>query len=448
MLPEEFLERMHELLKEDYPAFLDSMEGKRHYALRLNGLKKEGKDVATLLPLTGKSVPWEKLGRYYDEEVKPGRHALHEAGAYYIQEPSAMAPGAYLDAKPGEMVLDLCAAPGGKTTQIAAGMKGEGLLISNEIHPARARILSENVERMGIRNCLVLNETPGHLSEVFVECFDRIMVDAPCSGEGMFRKNEEAGEQWSVANVLACAKRQAEILECAHTMLKPGGRLVYSTCTFAVEENETSIVQFMGRHPEYTIENVPCFEGMSRGVAPAEGTLRLFPHKIDGEGHFVAVLHKAERESVGRTFSILPSLKEKEIADYRTFEKEVMTQNLQGTFLAFGDELYVAPENCPVLKGLKVLRPGLHLGTRKKGRFVPAHALSHALEESQLKEGHKMNLSIGDERVQKYLHGETFPAENCEGFVDVFVEGYSLGWGKYAGGIMKNHYPKGLRTQY
>ncbi|SFQ44540.1 NOL1/NOP2/sun family putative RNA methylase [Lachnospiraceae bacterium XBB1006] len=448
MLPKEFEERMQNLLKEDYQAFIASMEGKRHYALRLNALKKEGADVEALLGLEHHCVLWEPLGRYYKEEDKPGKHALHEAGAYYIQEPSAMAPGAYLDAAPGEMILDLCAAPGGKTTQIAAAMQGQGVLISNEIHPARAKILSENVERMGICNCIVTNETPQHLTEIFHACFDRIMVDAPCSGEGMFRKNDEAGQQWSVENVKNCAARQAEILECAHEMLKSGGRLVYSTCTFAIEENEESIVRFIGRHPEYTIEKVPYYEGMSHGFLPAEETIRLFPHKIEGEGHFVAVLKKNGEPLEEGSYPIEKSLPEKGIADYRQFEKEVLTKTITGTFLTFGEELYVAPKKCPAMKGLKVLRPGLHLGTRKKGRFVPAHALAHALEYSDLKQTHRCNLLVGDERVEKYLHGETFLTSPCDGFVVLFVEKYPLGWGKYAGGMMKNHYPKGLRTQY
>lgn len=243
-LPEEFMKRMQDMLKEAYPAFVRSYDEEKYQALRVNLLKTTIDEFRSKAPFPDlECVLWEKSGFYYKEGVTPGKHPLHDAGVYYIQEPSAMAPAAYLEAKPGERVLDLCAAPGGKTTQTASYMQNKGILVCNEIHPARAKILSENVERMGIRNALVTNETPQHLSEIFGEYFDRILVDAPCSGEGMFRKNDEACAEWSPENVQRCADRQDEILDCADAMLRPGGRLVYSTCTFAPVENEGSIAR-------------------------------------------------------------------------------------------------------------------------------------------------------------------------------------------------------------
>jgi NOL1/NOP2/sun family putative RNA methylase len=243
MLPQLFLDRMKQMLEEEYPAFLNSYEDARYQALRINPSKTDTDRFTEETSFHLQPVPWEANGFYYEKEDQPGKHPYHEAGVYYIQEPSAMAPAAYLDAQPGEKVLDLCAAPGGKSTQIAAAMQGKGLLVSNEIHPARAKILSENIERMGIRNAMVTNESPQALASVFTEYFDRIMVDAPCSGEGMFRKNEQACDEWSPENVKTCAARQQEILSCAASMLRPGGRIVYSTCTFAPEENEGTIAR-------------------------------------------------------------------------------------------------------------------------------------------------------------------------------------------------------------
>lgn len=302
MLPQLFLDRMKQMLEEEYPAFLNSYKDTRYQALRINPSKTDTDRFTEETSFHLQPVPWEANGFYYEKEDQPGKHPYHEAGVYYIQEPSAMAPAAYLDAQPGEKVLDLCAAPGGKSTQIAAAMQGKGLLVSNEIHPARAKILSENMERMGVKNVMVTNESPQTLAGMFTEYFDRIMVDAPCSGEGMFRKNEQACEEWSPENVQICAARQQEILACAASMLRPGGRMVYSTCTFAPEENEGTISRFLEQHPQFHIVPVKKYSGMADGVAawtkhPAAeigDTIRLFPHHLHGEGHFVAVLEKRE----------------------------------------------------------------------------------------------------------------------------------------------------------
>ena len=266
MLPEQFCVRMKEMLGEEYAAFYASYDLPKYQALRINPLKTERDTFLQQAPFSLNRVPWTTNGYYYSGNDHPGRHPYHEAGVYYIQEPSAMAPAEYLMAEPGERILDLCAAPGGKSTQIACSMQGEGLIVCNEIHPARAKILSENIERMGVCNALVTNETPQKLSDNFREYFDRILVDAPCSGEGMFRKNEDACDEWSPENVENCAARQAEILDCAAEMLKPGGRLVYSTCTFAPAENEGSISRFLERHPEFSILPVEKKDGMMPGV--------------------------------------------------------------------------------------------------------------------------------------------------------------------------------------
>lgn len=453
MLPQEFTNRMHNLLGEEYMEFEKSYDRERYQALRLNPLKVERETFLEQTTFTLNPVPWAKDGYYYKAENQPGKHPYHEAGVYYIQEPSAMAPAEYLDASPGDKILDLCAAPGGKTTQIAGKMAGEGLLICNEIHPARAKILSENVERMGICNAIVTNETPQKLSENFIEYFDKILVDAPCSGEGMFRKNEVACEEWSRDNVNLCANRQDEILDCAAKMLRPGGRLVYSTCTFAPEENEGSISRFLKRFPEFEIIPVEKAEGMTGGnpgwtedaAERIEDTIRLFPHKLRGEGHYLAVLQKKEDGS-GREYA--KGGEERETAKdnckaYLEFAKETLKVIPEGIYVTFGDQLYLVPKQTPSLKGLKVLRPGLHLGTNKKNRFEPSHALALYLNKEKV--CHSLDLSADSNEIRAYINGQTIIAEGDKGWYLMTVDGYSIGWGKLAGGVMKNHYPKGLR---
>ncbi len=502
MLPEAFLERMQGMLGEEYPAFLESFEREQYHALRLNVLKR-GAEKAVLSGCARLSrVPWAENGYYYQEGDQPGRHPFHAAGVYYIQEPSAMAPAELLGAQPGERVLDLCAAPGGKSTQLAAKLKGRGFLLCNEIHPSRAKILSENIERMGVVNACVTNETPVRLGEAFPEFFDRVLVDAPCSGEGMFRKNDGACEEWSPENVRMCAVRQDEILDCAAGMLCPGGRLVYSTCTFAPEENEGSVSRFLRRHPEFRLLAVDAMEAEKErlglkgcdGVpwyvenpAPGlEGTLRMSPHRIKGEGHFAAVMQKEGTLPEGCRKSAacgsLQALSGKDLGEFPQFCKESLRyageaaarQGVPGTepepslpelpgtvpellqaavsglpgaprYIRFGDNLYLAPADMPGLRGLKVLRPGLHLGELKKNRFEPSHALALALSPQDVT--HVWDLRADSPETAAYLGGQTFSAEGEKGWYLVCVDGFSIGWGKLAGGMMKNHYPRGLRVR-
>lgn len=459
MLPQLFLDRMKGLLGEEYEVFVKNLTQESCQALRVNLGKVKGES----LPFHLTPVPWAEGGYYYEKEDQPGKHPLHEAGAYYIQEPSAMAPAPLLALQPGERVLDLCAAPGGKSTQLAACLKGRGLLVCNEIHPARARILSENIERMGVKNACVTNEAPETLSKLFPGYFDAILVDAPCSGEGMFRKNEEACAEWSPENVERCAHRQDEILEQAAEMLRSGGRMVYSTCTFAPLENEGSVSRFLKRHPEFSIvpvnqerfcqgaQKATACQGrpqwIENPVSGLEGTLRLWPHHVKGEGHFAALLKKAgELEEglrpEGRN-GLEKGLPERELGEWTAFQREFLKWSFSGKYLKFGDQLYLAPGELPSLKGLKVLRPGLHLGTLKKNRFEPSHALALALLPGEAV--HVWNLDAEDPQARAYLSGQTFPASGEKGWYLICVDGCSMGWGKLAGGIMKNHYPKGLR---
>jgi len=428
MLPQAFLDRMEKQLGADYPAFLASLERPRAVALRFNPLKGE----QPKLDFVGEKVPWEPMGYYYNPDYRPGLHPYHEAGVYYLQEASAMAPVQLLDPQPGEKICDLCAAPGGKTTQIAGRMAGEGLLLCNEINPKRAKILSRNIERMGVANALTTNEHPQKLAQHLPKFFDRVLIDAPCSGEGMFRKEEAAVTDWSQETVEMCARRQAEILDSGAELLRPGGRLVYSTCTFAPEEDEMAVAEFLQRHPEFEPETVqaPWFE---KGE---NGSFRMWPHKLLGEGHFAAVLRKKgenEEEYAKNSGEKLPK-------QWLDFAKQMGIRLPEGQAISFGENLFWAPAALPQLRGLKVLRPGLELGTLKKDRFEPAHALALWLKTCANTE----DLAPESDEIAAYIHGDVIPSEK-KGWCLVTVGGFSLGWGKGDGRVLKNHYPKGLR---
>lgn len=455
-LPEAYVRQMQALLgREEAERFLDSYSEARAYGLRFNPLKCRqpiGDPAAALKqPFHLEPVPWCKTGYYYDEAARPGKHPYHTAGLYYIQEPSAMSAAELLDARPGETVLDFAAAPGGKTTQIAGSMNGEGLLIANEIHPARAKILSENVERLGIRNAVVTNAAPHGLSRRFPAFFDRIMLDSPCSGEGMFRKDEDAVAEWSEAHVSYCAERSSEILEHAAIMLKPGGVLVYSTCTFNRAENEDTIEQFVAGHPSFQVERIG----------------RLWPHQVRGEGHFVARLRKASEGEQLEAAGEPPISKDKrrdkraagrskpltaEMALFHSFAEQALPGFALGPGepVRFGDALYWLPHptngsfGAADLDGLKVARPGLHLGDIRKNRLEPAHALALAV---QAEDASWMQSYPPDApEIAAYLRGETLPAAGAEsGWGIVAVDGLPLGWAKASGGQLKNHLPKGLR---
>ena len=477
-LPEAFAEKMQKLLGEEAETFFDSYDHVRSFGLRINPLK-----CKNMIPeyVSGwKKIPWANEGFYYDETVRPGKHPYHEAGVYYIQEPSAMSVAEALEPKPGERILDLCAAPGGKSTHLAGKMAQQGLLVCNEIHPARAKILAQNVERMGISNAVVTNMEPADLVDTFTEFFDGIVVDAPCSGEGMFRKDENARSEWSPDHVILCANRQDGILDCAAKMLRYGGRIAYSTCTFSPEENEQAVERFLQRHPEFHVERPICADHFAAGhpewckdqraavESHIQDTVRIWPHKVDGEGHFLALLVKGERSerTVIEEYSASDGDKSakggkkrgkqsgkeqtNDLSDFYSFCEELLVDHDWITkgrrFLTFGENLYLIPNEMPEMNGLKVLRPGLHVGTLKKGRLDPSHALALFLT----KEDVKKSLEIGSgDQAERYLKGETLsiPDEtgNLKGWVLVTCDGFSLGFGKADRGVLKNHYPKGLR---
>ena len=436
-LPAEFIDQMREMLGDEAPAFLRAMEGPPALALRLNPLRAGAEEAAAAF--TEGPVPWAPLGRYLKKDARPGADIAHWAGAYYIQEASAMVSAAVLDAKPGERVLDLCAAPGGKSTQIAAAMGNRGALVSNDPEPARARALAGNLERMGAANAVVVNALPDRLAARWPETFDAVLVDAPCSGEGMFRRDPDARNEWRPQSPAGCAARQREILDCAAEMLRPGGRLVYSTCTFNRPENELSMLSFLSRHPDFAPEDFAL-----NGIGPSrDGMLRVFPHRVRGDGHFVAKLRKSGvvRDDTPRR----PAPDRDAAALLKRLEDEIcpLPEWLAGMQLTrIGDRLLAAPADAPALNGLKVVSPGLWLMRVGRSHIEPEHPLAMALT------GARRAAALDDAAAARYLAGEALPVEGPRGWTWVTWRGMPLGWGKQTGDTLKNHLPKGLRRTF
>ncbi len=427
-LPEKFIKNMQKQLPQtEWEAFFATYEKKPYKGARINPLKGEREMLKNKLSFLGEGIPWEENGFYTDVE-KLGASPFHAAGLFYSQEPSAMSAAPLLEVKPGERVLDLCSAPGGKGTQLACKMQGQGIIVLNEPVENRAKILLQNVERLGIQNAVVTSELPQRLAEKFVGYFDKILVDAPCSGEGMFRKNaDEALAEWSEENVALCAHRQKGILEAATKMLKGGGRLVYSTCTFAQEEDEKQVEDYLQAHPYMRL-------------IKAE---KLYPHKIKGEGHFVALFERVDEGEQSRVKEIKPSVSSSGKKVYEEFEKKFFRFPFAKNLHEVNGVMYALPQNVFDWKGLQVLRVGVRLGEVKNGRFEPAHALAMCVKKDDCK--NVVDLEQTDTKLEKYFRGETIEADVENGWCVVCVEGYPLGLGKSVNGVVKNHLPKGLR---
>jgi len=435
-LPLEFKLQIEKMLGDEAPAFFASLEESATLALRVNPAKKAALDAAA--PYIEAGVPWEKFGYYLKEGVKPGASVAHAAGAFYLQEASAMLSAAVLKPLPGERILDLCAAPGGKSTQIAAYMENSGLLISNEPEPSRCRVLASNLERMGALHAAVVNAYPDGLSAKWKEEFDAIVCDAPCSGEGMFRRDKNARLEWKSASPAGCAKRQAEILDQAAKMLRKGGRLVYSTCTFNPEENENTIAAFLDRHPDFHTEDFE-IEGIGKST---NGCMRIFPHKVRGDGHFAAKLIKDGEPK--KTLSA-PVKTDKEIQKLiRMLEDTVcaLPECLKNRrFERIGEYLYALPENCPDMKGIKCVLPGACVLRIGKNYIEPAHALAMGMDIGCA----RRRIELSEQQAVKFLAGETIETESEKGWTLITYRDLPLGWGKVSGGQIKNHLPKGLR---
>lgn len=495
-IPPLFLESMRNLLGRDFPAFRESLEQPAVAGLRTNTLKIDALALQSRLPYTLQRIPWSEAGfwirgEWADAELPPpGRHPYHAAGFYYLQEPSAMLPVEILDPRPSERVLDLCAAPGGKSTHIAAMMENRGILVANEIHPRRVWELAENLERWGARNAIITHETPQRLAYHFETYFDKVLVDAPCSGEGMMRKSEAARAEWSPNLVLGCAQRQGNILQEAARMLRPGGKLVYSTCTFNPQENEMVIARLLRQHPEMKLEAIEQKPGLLPGrpdwveSGPEAGKLskavRIWPHHANAEGHFVALLSRSDAASTGSDIKaerreVFPGRQSPpsppDLKSFEEFCHESLFLPLEGfdsgRLMKTNDQLYLLPEG--VLKSgwesqplkasrpLSVVRPGWWLGSFKSGRdheqtrrskrparrFEPAHAL--ALGSTSRSFRRVISYPPDAKELVSYLRGEVLHHAGENGWVIVAVEEYPLGWGKLVQGRVKNSYPKGLR---
>ncbi len=489
-LPQEYLSRMQDLLGEEYPAFLQSYEEPRHYGLRVNTLKISPKDFLQIAPFHLTPIPWSDDGFYYEEEDHPSRHPYYHAGLYYLQEPSAMMPAQVLPVSPGEQVLDLCAAPGGKATKIAAKLRGSGLLVANDISAARAKGLLKNLELLGVTNSFVTCASPSALAAQFEESFDKILVDAPCSGEGMFRKEEAMARSWSLEKVRECARTQKEITRQAAAMLRPGGMMLYSTCTFSPEEDEQVISYLLEKEPDMRLVSIPMSERFAcgrpdlacpDGISVSEGEsglgaltkcVRIYPHQAAGEGHFLALLEKTadpaekrdrtkskdrsaegtytagSRRCAGRRF-----VPEEDRGILDAFFDGILNRDI-GTGVSFSDRerieihnglVYYVPEDVQIQGGIRFLRNGLYLGEILKGRFEPSQALAMAFRE---KDCHAViNLDSESDDVRRYLCGETIEAKGDNGWNLICVDGYPLGWGKLISGRLKNKYHTGWRIQ-
>lgn len=445
-LPDKYINSMQKLLGEaELAKYLASFEEPRLYGLRVNTLKITPKEFLRISPFELEPIPWISNGFYYSDVDKPAKHPYYHAGLYYLQEPSAMTPANVLPIEAGDRVLDLCAAPGGKSTELGAKLGSTGLLVSNDISASRSKALLKNIEVFGIGNAFVTCEYPEKLAGVFTEFFDKILVDAPCSGEGMFRKDSKLIKSWESQGPDYFAPIQRGILESAAHMLKDGGRMVYSTCTFSREENENNILSFLEKHPEFELEKIYEYEGFVRAFGMDEA-VRIFPHKLKGEGHFVALLHKNGGHADNSVLHT--AAKSKLPAELEKFLGELSCPIDRSRITVTGEKVYLMPDAMDNLKGLRIMRTGLLLGELKKNRFEPSQALAMWLRCDDYST--VADLHCEDINAVKYLKGETIEisGENLRGNnknVLVAVDGFPLGWGRLNGLTVKNRYLPGWR---
>lgn len=477
-LPEKFELKMKTILGEEYDEFLKSYEEPRNFGLRVNVDKISPEEFEALSPFHLKKIPWTKNGYYYEEQDSPARHPFYYAGLYYLQEPSAMTPASRLVAEPGDKVLDLCAAPGGKATELGARLHGDGVLVANDISASRAKALLKNIEVFGLSNTFIVNEVPAKLADQFPAFFDKILVDAPCSGEGMFRKDPACVKAWDENKPIDCAKSQKEIVTRAVQMLSPGGRMLYSTCTFSPEENEQIIQFILDAYEDMELCEIDSYEGFSqgrpelayawdpksseyrRGSEELKKCVRIWPHKMAGEGHFLALLCKKGEKTTSRVDNVLSKtphvdklkkISKAEATALETFFKDVSMPMDWNYVEVRKGQVYYIPKDLGNRKGLVFLRNGLYLGEIRKDRFEPSQSFAMALKKSEYVSS--VDLDYADIRVSKYLRGETIDIDDIEtangkGWQLVCVNGYPLGWGKLVNGTLKNKYHTGWRMKY
>lgn len=466
-LPQRFCEEMKKILGSEYEDYLSSMNDRRKYGLRVNTSKISVREFERICPFEIRRIPYVDNGFYYEENIQPAKHPYYFAGLYYLQDPSAMTPASRLPVEPGDAVLDLCAAPGGKATELAAKLGGTGVLVANDISSKRAKALLKNIELFGVENSFIVTESPARLGNYFSGFFDKILIDAPCSGEGMFRKEPSMIRAWEQNGPEFYSRLQREILEQAIPLLKEGGMLLYSTCTFSPLEDEGSVEYLLSLDKDLRLVEIDGYSGFVKGKPELIGSsdrelekcVRIFPHKLDGEGHFLALLQKGDK------------LSERDIARRMTMSRKEKRGGLSGgeqeLFQMFSENLcrnfenerieskngmlYYMPENLPQMRGLRFLRSGLFLGEIKKKRFEPSQSLAMALNKDDYKK--TLDFPADDDRVFRYLKGETLMLSEEEvsetgtsgGWTLVCVDGYPLGWGKLTGVSLKNKYHPGWR---
>jgi NOL1/NOP2/sun family putative RNA methylase len=456
-IPPKYLERMHSLLGDEFADFVSCFDRQPESGLRVNTLKLSVEEYLRLSPFALSPVAWCPAAFHIQDNAQPGKHPHHAAGLYYLQDPSAMLAAEALRPAPGERVLDLAAAPGGKSTHLAALMQGQGILVTNEIHPKRVWELAENLERWGTVNASITNETPERLAEHFGAYFDKVLLDAPCSGEGMFRKSDAARLAWSPALVESCARRQAALINQARRLVRPGGCLLYTTCTFSVEENEGVIAAFLKSHPDFELEDLAKQNGFAGGyqawtygeeaisIEPdMRRAVRLWPQRIRGEGHFLARLRRIDgeqpRDKRRRPASDLTAEARRLFTEFTS--TSLKSWDSEGTIVQRGTYLYLLPPHSPDLKGLHVIHPGLWLGTLKKNRFEPSHALAMSLRSEQAERA----IDLDEAQALAYLRGQSLPSVSpVAGWTLLTADQNPLGWGKCSQGMVKNYFPHGLR---
>ncbi len=437
-LPEIFLQRMKEILGGDYKAYLDSLKRPAFRGVRLNPLKCGEETLRKSVPYRLSPTPFSKLCFYAEGPARPGGLPAHHAGMFYSQEPSASAAVTALDPRPGESILDLCAAPGGKSTQIAGLLLGKGLLWSNEIVRPRAGVLLSNLERMGVRNAVVSSCHPQRLCQALQGYFHRVLVDAPCSGEGMFRRDPAALAEWTPESPAACSQRQLAILDSAALAVREGGTLVYSTCTFSREENEGTVRAFLEKHPEFC--PVPIEAEFGRPALGGSPARRIFPMD-GGEGHFVAKFQRNGENPCGaRPFSQF--LPERDRGPAEECYESLFLDRCSAGLARFGDRLLLLPEGLPALDSLGVLRAGVELGEVRGKRIEPAHGLFMSQHGENCRR--KLEFPPESRALDSFLRGEEIDCPET-GYTAVCVNGVVTGFGKASGGRLKNRYPKGLR---
>ena len=452
-LPDAFHDRMRHMLGYESNAFFDSLNNDSNKGLRVNTLKITSDIFLLQAPWNMEPVPWVENAFFCPEGENPASHIFYKAGLYYLQEPSAMTPADRLPVEPGEKVLDLCAAPGGKATALAAKLQGRGLIVANEVNAARAKALLYNMEVFGVTNALITNERADVLEKRFPEFFDKILVDAPCSGEGMFRKEEKAVSTWSEEKVRKCAAIQEGLLRNAVRMLRPGGMLMYSTCTFSKEENEENVSRLLEGFPEMKLVRIKGYEGFSEGF-PVGGpydqelkkTVRIWPHRMRGEGHFLALFEK-EPDGAGigspekRLTLKKPGKEESRLIGL--FLSDAGIRCDPGRIEVRGERAFYMPELPEAARGLKILRSGLYLGDLKKNRFEPSQAFALSLDESGYR--YCVDLAGDGQRSAAFLRGENIRAAEADSFPEktwilVTAGGHGLSWCKKNKEILKNKY--------